>query len=336
MSAREIRPRAAQSPSPQPPSDKLDWESPAGGAAGPGPTQPPRRGPLPLLFGLLRGLRPKQWVKNLLVFAAPAAAGALTHRHVAMVTIAAFVLFCAAAGGTYLINDALDAEADRAHPRKRNRPVASGVVPVPVALGVGAGFVVAAAAASWPLGGAGLAAVIITYVVVTLSYSAFLKHEPIFDLVAVAAGFVLRAVAGGVATHVYISDWFLIVTSFTSLFMVTGKRYAEFRDLGEDRHAHRRSLAGYSIGYLRSIRTASASVSLAAYCLWAFERARQVPAGALFFELSIIPFVIAILRYGLLVDQGEGGAPEEIVLGDRRLQLIGVLWAVMFALGVYA
>ncbi len=285
--------------------------------------------------GLLRGLRPRQWVKNILVFAAPGAAGALGKLHPTLVTIGVFFLFSAVAGGTYLLNDSLDAEADRAHPTKRNRPIASGQVPVAVAVVVGIGLLVASSIGAWLLAGMGLTLVIAAYAVITLSYSAFLKHEPIVDLAAVAAGFVLRAVAGGVATHVYISDWFLIVTSFTSLFMVTGKRYAEFRDLGKGRMAHRPSLGGYTLGYLRSIRTASASVSLTAYCLWAFERSQQVPSGAVMFELSIIPFVLSILRYGLLVDQGQGGAPEEIVLGDRRLQVLGMIWALTFALGVY-
>lgn len=295
-----------------------------------------RSGRVAVARGLVRTMRPRQWVKNVLVLAAPAAAGVLTRRGPLLATAAAFAIFCMVAGGLYLANDAFDAEADRSHPTKRRRPVAAGIVSRRLAFTVAAVLVTGGVGASFAVAGFGLTLVVGLYAAVTLSYSAWLKHEPVVELAAVASGFVFRAIAGGEAAHVPISHWFLIVTSFGSLFMVTGKRYAEYKELGDARSAHRSSLAGYTLGFLTSVRNVAAAVTLTSYCLWAFERAGQLPAGAAFFELSILPFGLAILRYALLLEMGKGGAPEEVVLGDRRLQVTGAVWALVFALGVYA
>ncbi|HWW44863.1 MAG TPA: decaprenyl-phosphate phosphoribosyltransferase, partial [Acidimicrobiia bacterium] len=162
-------------------------------------------------------VRPRQWLKNLLVFGAPAAAGQLTHRTALLYSLAAFVIFCFAASGTYCLNDVVDREADRRHPVKRHRPVASGEVSVRVAVAIGAVLLAAALAGSAAIGRPRLALVVAIYVGVTVAYSVWLKHEPILDLGAVAAGFVLRAIAGGVATRVPLSNWFIIVASFGSL-----------------------------------------------------------------------------------------------------------------------
>jgi len=185
------------------------------------------------------------------------------------------------------------------------------------------------------LGGGRMAAVIAVYVGLTLAYSFYLKHEPVIDIAAVAAGFVIRAVAGAIAVDVPVSNWFLIVASFGSLFMVAGKRHAEFHELGEDRGRHRATLAMYSAEYLRYVRSTSSAITIAAYCLWAFEKA-DVAAGPLWFQLSILPFVLSILRYALLLDMGQGGAPEEVVLGDRVLQILGACWLAVFVVGVHA
>lgn len=287
-----------------------------------------------MVGGVVRTMRPRQWLKNVLVFVAPAAAGVLAHRAPLVNTLAAFVLFCLAASGTYCINDVLDRDADRTHPKKRHRPVASGVVPVPLAVVVGVALLGLAMASSAAIGRPKLAVVIVAYVATTLVYSAWLKHEPVVDLGAVAAGFVLRAVAGGVAAAVPLSNWFLIVACFGSLFMVTGKREAEVMTLGDTRGEHRAILEEYTPSFLRYVRSVSSGVAMTAYCLWAFEKAHGA-TGAIWFELSIVPFVIAVLRYGLLVDAGKGGAPEDVVLGDRRLQVLGVCLAALFAAGVY-
>ena len=234
-------------------------------------------------------------------------------------TLIAFVCFCLAASGTYCWNDALDVEADRMHPKKRSRPVAAGAVSVPTAKRFGSVLLVVAIAfsfaATWHL-----TLVVAGYVLITLAYSTWLKHEPVLDLATVAAGFVLRTVAGGVAVGVPISNWFLIVAASGALFIVTGKRSAEHTELGEDAGLHRRALAQYSAAYLGYVRAMSSTRS----------------GNPVWFQLAIIPFVLGVLRYALLLDRGEGGAPEEVLLRDRVLLLIGLAWVVCFGIAVAA
>lgn len=309
------------------PAEEAPWAPPAG---------PAEHAPASWK-GLLRTARPKQWLKNVLVFAAPGAAGALGRPGAFGRTVLMFALFCLASSGCYFMNDAADVEADRLHPTKRRRPVAAGLVPVRQAWAVGVGLVLTAVAGSVALGPRAVL-VVGLYALITLAYSLGLKREPVLEMGVLTGGFILRAAAGGVATHVPLSDWFLIVASFGSLFMVGGKRYAEYEELGERRSHHRSALAGYSLSYLRYVRSVSSSVTVAAYCLWAFEKAgtggHAVP-GALWFQLSIAPFVMALLRYALVLDQGGGGAPEDVVLGDRVIQGLGVIWVLLFSFGVY-
>lgn len=285
-----------------------------------------------LAAALLRLARPKQWLKNVLVFAAPAAAGILDEGDALEKSAVAFVCFCLAASGTYYLNDALDVLADRAHPTKRTRPVASGAVSIGLATMLGVALLIApiglAFVASWRL-----AVVVASYAALTIAYSTRLKNEAVVDLAAVAAGFVLRTIAGGVAVGVPISQWFLIVAGAGSMFMVTGKRHAELLELGDDAAAHRPSLAHYSISYLTYVRGVASAIAILAYCLWSFERS-ALSGNEVWFQLSAVPFVLGILRYALLLDQGRGGAPEELVLSDRMLQVIGAAWAVLFAMAV--
>jgi decaprenyl-phosphate phosphoribosyltransferase len=303
---------------------------------------PSTRGPGPFrLRALARTARPRQWTKNLLVFAAPGAAGVLSHGHDVIRALATFGIFCLVASGTYFMNDALDAASDQHHPTKRLRPVAAGDVPVTVAGVVGGlASAVAIGLAGW-LGGWQLAVVIALYAGLSTAYSLRLKHIPVIDLACVSSGFVLRAIAGGVATGVPLSDWFLIVASFGSLLVVTGKRSAERADLGEEKGAaHRPALSSYPPAFLRSVRLIAASVTLLAYCLWAFDRARQVGGvhhpHPFWFELSIVPVVIGVLYLELLFESGQGDAPEELALRNRLLQVLGLTWIVLFAVGVYA
>ena len=282
---------------------------------------------------LLRTARPKQWVKNILVLAAPGAAGILFERDTVARTAIAFLAFCLAASGTYFLNDAMDRDADRLHPRKRFRPVAAGLVPVWLAR-VLAILLMAVAVAVATLATSELAIVVAIYVTMTISYSLWLKHLPIVDLAAVASGFVLRAIAGGVAAGVPLSQWFLMVASFGSLFIVAGKRHGETLDLGGSGSGHRATLGIYSTTFLQFVRGVAAAVALASYCLWAFEKA-DLGARPIWFELSIIPFVLAILAYALRVERGDGGAPEDIVLHDRTILWMGAIWTALFGLGVY-
>ncbi len=280
---------------------------------------------------LLRGTRPKQWLKNALVAAAPAAAGVLTDGPTAFRVLLAFVAFCLASSGTYLLNDVRDAEADRRHPRKRKRPVAAGLVTPAQAVTVGVALLAAALALSLAVGVRFLGAITF-YVVLTTSYSLWLKRIAVVDMAAVASGFIVRAVAGGLAAAVPLSRWFLIVASFGSLFVVAGKRYADQRELGEARPAV--SSQTPSRDFFRYVWAFASAVATTAYCLWAFEQA-ALADGFPWYELSVVPFVLFVLRYALLLDGGGGSAPEEIVLGDRTLLVTAVAWLGVFACGVY-
>lgn len=282
----------------------------------------------------LRLARPKQWTKNVLVVAAPAAAGVLTEREALVDTAIAFVCFCLAASGTYFVNDALDADADRNHPKKRTRPVAAGAVTVRQALAGGALLTAAAIGLSFAAR-AELALVVGGYLLLTALYSTWLKHQAVLDLAAVAAGFVLRTIAGGVAVGVEISTWFLLVAAAGSFFMVTGKRHAELLELGDDATTHRSTLESYSRAYLGYVRGVASSVAILAYCLWAFGEGSENADAPVWFELSVVPFVLAILRYALLLEQGRGGAPEELVLSDRTLLVLGAVWSAIFAVAVH-
>jgi decaprenyl-phosphate phosphoribosyltransferase len=304
-------------------------------APAPGPEAPATAAKPSLARSLLRTARPKQWVKNVLVFAAPGAAGVLSEPAQLGRTVVAFVAFCLAASGTYFLNDAMDAEADRQHPTKRNRPVAAGLITTKQAKIAAVVLIVAALAISAPFNTGRLVGVVAAYVVVTVSYSLWLKHEPILDLGAVAAGFGLRAIAGGYATGVELSNFFLIVVGSASLFIVAGKRHAELTALGDSSANHRATLGEYSDSFLNYVRAVTSGVAITGYALWAFERADQV-GNQFWFRLSIVPFVLGILRYALTVEQGGGGAPEEVVLSDRTLQVLGVALFACFAIGVYA
>ena len=280
---------------------------------------------------LLRACRPRQWVKNVLVLAAPGAAGVLGHPEVAGEVVLTFLCFCLLSSATYLLNDVHDRREDRSHPRRRGRPVASGELPVGAAvvaalvLGcAGLGF---AAAVRPAVAGVGLA-----YVLLTTSYTLWWRSIAVADIAAIAGGFVLRALAGGVATGVPVSRWFMLVTSFGALFLVAGKRYAELC-AGERAAVARASLRAYSAQYLRFVVGLAATVTTTAYCLWAFQRSHHSKLS--WYELTVIPFVLWLLRYALLLDGGVGQAPEDLVLKDRFLLTMSAAWIGVFVCGVY-
>jgi decaprenyl-phosphate phosphoribosyltransferase len=298
------------------------------------PRTEPRPAPtIPSGRALLRALRPKQWAKNVLIIAAPGAAGVLAHGEVIGKVALAFVSFCLVSSATYLLNDVRDLESDRRHPTKRRRPIAAGEVSVPFALACGLALFLAGLATAWAVRPAFLI-VVGVYIAITASYTMWLKYIAVIDIVAIASGFILRAVAGGVAADVPLSRWFLIVASFGSLFVVSGKRHGEHIDLGEEGAEVRPTLGAYSRNYLQYVWTMTSGVTVAAYCLWAFEMAPKSEAVP-FYELSIVPFVTFILRYAMLLEQGHGGAPEDVVLGDRTLLILAAIWAAIFGAGVY-
>ncbi|PZT68747.1 decaprenyl-phosphate phosphoribosyltransferase [Streptomyces sp. SW4] len=297
--------------------------------------QPPHRPAGAASPGPAEDRAPRQWVKNVLVVAAPAAAGELFSRHALTRTALVFVLFTACAAAVYLINDARDADADRAHPVKRHRPVAAGQVPVPVAYAVGGALgVLAPAAAAW-LCPPSVALLLAAYLVMQLAYCVSLKHVLVVDLAVVTTGFLMRAMIGGLALGIPLSRWFLITTGFGALFMVSAKRYSEAVQMAGKAGATRALLTEYTTGYLRFVWQLAAGVAVLGYCLWAMEEGGVPHTSVLpWRQLSMVAFILAVLRYAVFADRGTAGEPEDVVLRDRALALIGVAWVAMYALAV--
>ncbi|KAB3522800.1 decaprenyl-phosphate phosphoribosyltransferase [Corynebacterium sp. zg254] len=297
------------------------------------------RAPRNLPEAMIKALRPKQWVKNVLVVAAPAAAGGeqLFHSQVLLDVLIAFVAFCLAASSIYLINDARDVDADRKHPTKRFRPIAAGVLPVGLAYAMAVVLIVGAVALSFlSTAGAALPIVVAVYIALQLGYCFGWKHQPVIDIALVSSGFMLRAMAGGVAAGILLSQWFLLVAAFGSLFMAAGKRYAELKLAMRSGAKIRKSLESYTPTYLRFVWTLAATAVVLCYALWGFDLSQQVDGTqAVWYQISMVPFTVAILRYAADVDRGEGGAPDEIALKDRALQALAVLWIVCIAIAVY-
>src|SRR5450755_3005044 len=285
------------------------------------------------LHALISVTRPRQRVKNTLVIAAPGAAGVLTRDDVPQRVAIAFVAFCLLAAGTYVINDVRDRHEDRLHPRKRFRPVAAGEIDPRAGVVYGLTLMLAGLGLCLtvrPL----LVAVGAGYLASTFSYTLLWRRIAVLDVIAIACGFVLRAVAGGVAAPVTLSRWFMLVVTFAAVFIAAGKRQSELRRGGDGSQATRRVLGVYTAGRLRVMLLGSAIGAFIAYCIWAI----QVPDvhGIPWRPLTIIPFAACLVRYGLVLRAGGGEAPEELLLRDRWLQLFGGAWVVLFVLAVHA
>jgi 4-hydroxybenzoate polyprenyltransferase len=279
-------------------------------------------------------MRPRQWVKNLFVLAGLLFAQKLfTPR--AVLALAAFAIFCALSGAMYLLNDVADREKDRLHPRKRERPIASGRLSVPVAmvaalvllvLALGAGVAI-----SWTFAGVALA-----YAVLLTSYSVWLKHIVLVDVLAVAVGFVLRAVAGAVAIDVEISGWLLICTILLALFLALGKRRHEYLALGDEAGRHRPILAEYSAGLLDQMIAVVTASTVTAYALYTMS-----PETVAKFHTHLLPATLPFVLYGifrylyLLYRKQLGGNPSELFLNDGPLLLNTFLWFVVVLAIVY-
>ena len=283
---------------------------------------------------LVKALRPKQWAKNVLVVAAPFAAGRLLEPSVAANVAVAFVAFCLASSAVYLLNDVRDAPKDRLHPEKKNRPIASGQVAPTTAVVLAVVALVASLALS-TLAEPALLWVIVTYLVLQLLYVFGLKNQPVLDLAVIASGFLLRALAGGAATDIAISDWFLLVAGFGSLFVVAGKRYSELVMLeAEDAEVGqtRSSLLSYTSTYLRFVWTVAAAVTVMVYGLWVITVPRDSTTATL---ISLVPFTLGLLVYALVIDSGKGGEPETAILRNPTLLALGALWVISLGVTLY-
>jgi 4-hydroxybenzoate polyprenyltransferase len=294
--------------------------------------RPPGR---PLPVNLFLSLRPSQWTKNLIVFAGLLFGGRLLDARAVAQACAAFAIFCVLSGVVYLVNDVVDRDADRRHPIKRNRPIASGAVPPSTALALAAALAVAALAGAWALRPQ-FALVSVVYLALLALYSGPLKHVVIIDVLTIAVGFVLRAAAGAVAISVPISHWLLILTILLALFLALSKRRHELVLLANDATHHRPILEEYSpylLDQMIAVVTASTLISYVIYTV-SPETVEKFQTDWLGLTL---PFPLyGIFRYLYLVHQKEGGgSPSDMLLNDRPLLICVALWAVAVAAIIY-
>jgi 4-hydroxybenzoate polyprenyltransferase len=302
-------------------------ESPSKAADGPAAVAaaPPVRSSF--AAGLVRSLRPHQWFKNVFLFAALVFAQRLGDPAAVGLAVAGFVVFCALSSSVYLVNDIRDLEQDRLHPRKRSRPIAAGIVPVPAAGALAAALLAAGLGGAWLLG-AGFFALALTYAALSLGYCFGLKHVVILDVMILASGYTIRAAAGAEAIHVSISNWLLMCTSLLALFLGFCKRRQELTSLEGKGVAHRAVLARYSEPFLDQMIAVVTAGTVISYLLYAFS---EEVAGKLHTRhLALtVPFVLyGIFRYFYLVHMlGEGGHPTREFLGDRPLLVNFFLYA---------
>jgi 4-hydroxybenzoate polyprenyltransferase len=289
-----------------------------------------------MLLALFKTLRPRQWPKNVVVFAALVFDRQLGLNNIPPMlhTLAGFVIFCLLSGVVYIVNDILDVEADRNHPEKRKRPIASGKLPIPVAWTAAALLLVIIFPLSYLLSPA-FAWVALAYFLLNLAYSKWLKHVMLLDVFSIALGFVLRVQAGVSLIEVSrFSPWLYVVTTLGSLYIGFGKRRAELALLEGDANTHRKVLEGYTIPMLDQFIGVLASTTIIAYSLYTFSAVNLPPNHVM---MLTIPFVLyGIFRYLALIQTGNsGGAPEEILLKDRPLQLVVLLWGMSILLIFY-
>jgi len=298
-------------------------------------TEPGSGAPLLLVRNLLASLRPQQWVKNLIVFAALLFGRQLLDPESVVRATAAFVVFCALSGTVYLVNDVMDRENDRRHPLKCKRPIASGALPVSAALAAATVLAAGALAGAFWIG-RGFGVVSLAYLALMGAYSGPLKHAVIIDVLTIAIGFVLRAAAGALAVGVQISHWLLVCTILLALFLALSKRRHELVLLADGASSHRRILQEYSPYLLDQMIAIVTAATLMSYALYTVspETIERFGSDRL---LLTFPFPIyGIFRYLYLVHQKQGGgSPAETLLADWPLLVCVALWAVAVTVIIY-
>lgn len=281
-------------------------------------------------------MRPRQWPKNAFVFAGLVFDGQLSLNNFVPLqrVLAAFFIFCFLSSAVYLVNDIVDAPADRLHPLKRNRPIAAGSLSPRLAGFIAALCILLSLGAAWLLSPV-LLGVSLAYLVVNLLYSLWLKHLPIIDVLVLASGFVLRVLAGVVVIHVQLfSPWLYLSTVLLALFIGFGKRRAEIVLLGEGAAGHRSVLAGYNLEFLNHLITMVSTAVILTYSLYTFLTPQTASQNQL---MLTTPFVLyGVFRYLYLIHVRKmGGAPEELLWNDRSLQVTILLWALSILLVIY-
>ncbi len=281
------------------------------------------------LLPYLRALRPQQWTKNLIVFAAPLFAFSINWQSLLGCSLA-FVLFCSLSSGFYLLNDIADVESDRQHPVKCKRPIAAGLVSIPIAIGLAVILQGTAIMIGWWRSPA-LGSILIAYALLQVAYNLKLKHKPIVDIIAIATGFVLRACAGGAATGIDLSVWFIFCTAMLALFLAVEKRKAELRLLVFQGGKTRSVLKRYSLGLLTRMEGVVTTGAIMGYALW--SSGPQVNGASTPWMMLTFPFVLyGVFRYQLLSEPNKHDAeerterPEEILLKDRPMLMTVIGW----------
>ena len=287
------------------------------------------------LRGLVLTMRPREWSKNLLVFSSLIFSKSLTDPKNFAVTVAGFAAFCAASSGVYLFNDLCDLRADREHPTKRNRPIASGQLNLNVARFAAFILFASAGIAAWLLNPA-FAAVIAVYTITCLGYSLGLKNIVILDVILIATGFVLRAISGAVLINVVASEWLVLCTSMVALLIGFGKRRHELVLLADAAHNHRKSLGEYSLSFLDAIMNICAGAAVLTYALYTKADDTVARVGS-HWMLATIPFVVyGVFRYLFLIHRRQaGGDPVQILFHDRPTLLNLLLWITAAGLVIY-
>ena len=288
--------------------------------------------PIRWLAAAVETSRPRQWPKNLLVFAAPLAGATLGRKDGFGYALVAAVAFIAASAAVYFVNDVVDADRDRRHPVKKFRPVASGRLPRAQALALAGLCVVAGLAAGLAIGEPRLSVVIGTYLALSALYTVALKHIPVIELAFVASGFVLRAIGGAIATHVPPSGYFLLVCSLGALMVAIAKRYTELAMLDEKAASHRPVMRWYSRPMLRVSQRVVACAMVVAYLLWA--GAEQDPWMRGWHLASALPLTAALVRFDRLTARAEGKPVEDLIARDPLMICCELAWLIMFGVGL--
>jgi decaprenyl-phosphate phosphoribosyltransferase len=283
------------------------------------------------LVSVLRTARPRQWPKNLLVFAAPLAAASVGRDEGLAYALLAAAAFCSASVAVYFVNDVADAERDRRHPSKRHRPVAAGDLPKPHALALGAACAAAAISAGLVIAEPLLTAAVGGYLGLSFLYSGLLKHIPVIELVFVASGFLLRVLGGAAATHVPPSGWFLLVCSLGAFGVAIAKRHTELASLGDAAIRHRPVMRSYSPAALRLSQWVVAAAMIAAYLAWAADERHGANPWHL---ASAIPLAAALIRFGVLTGHRTSAPVEDLLTRDGPMLTCEAAWLALFAAGL--
>jgi decaprenyl-phosphate phosphoribosyltransferase len=295
-------------------------------AAGPGPA---RRASW--LLAVLRTARPRQWPKNLLVFAAPLAGASLGRRDGLLYALVAAAAFGCASVAVYFVNDVADAERDRLHPRKRHRPVAAGDLPKRHAIVLGAVSAVLGLAAGLLISEPLLIASVGGYLTLSFLYSGVLKHIPVVEVLFVASGFLLRVLGGAAATHVRPSGWFLLVCSLGACSVAIAKRYTELTNLGPEAIRHRPVMRWYRPAALRFSQIIVGGLMIAAYLAWA---AGEHPSARPWHLASAVPLVAALVRFGFLTGRRTSAPVEDLLTRDVPMLVCEASWLALFVAGL--